>query len=216
MDNAKLILNGKEYDLPVVVGSEGEVGIDITTLRAKSGAITLDSGYGNTGACKSSICFIDGEAGILRYRGYDIADLAEHASFVEVAHLLIYGDLPNPQQLGVFREKLTRHSMLHEDMKKFYEGYPPTAHPMAVLSSMVASLSTFYPKSIVMVPIRTSSGCSPKPRRSRPTLTRSRPGSRRSIRSTNCRTARTSCMMFAIPCEEYKVNDVCASRSTSC
>ena len=113
MDTAKLSLNGKDYDLHVTVGSEGEVGIDITTLRAKSGAITLDSGYGNTGACKSAICFIDGEEGILRYRGYDIADLAESASFVEVANLLIYGELPNPQQLGVFREKLTRHSMIH-------------------------------------------------------------------------------------------------------
>jgi citrate synthase len=147
MEHAKLTLNGKDYDLPVVVGSEGEVGIDISSLRAKTGAITLDSGYGNTGSCKSAICFIDGEKGILRYRGYDIADLADNALFVEVAHLLIYGELPNSQQLASFREKLTRHSMIHEDMKKFYEGFPPTAHPMAVLSSMVASLSTFYPKS---------------------------------------------------------------------
>ena len=209
MDNAKLILNGKEYDLPVVVGSEGEVGIDITTLRAKSGAITLDSGYGNTGACKSSICFIDGEAGILRYRGYDIADLAEHASFVEVAHLLIYGDLPNPQQLGVFREKLTRHSMLHEDMKKFYEGYPPTAHPMAVLSSMVASLSTFYPKvdrdgpdqDIIrlLAKTKTIAAYAYKKSAGQPTIY---PLNELSYCANFLR------MMFAIPCEEYKVNDV--------
>ncbi|MCM2316818.1 MAG: citrate (Si)-synthase, partial [Thermoanaerobaculia bacterium] len=145
MDNAKLILNGKEYELPVVVGTEDEVGIDITQLRAKSGAITLDDGYGNSGSCSSAITFIDGEKGILRYRGYPIEELAENASFTEVCYLLIYGKLPNTNELEAFNNKLTRHSLIHEDMKKFFEGFPSSAHPMAILSAMIASLSAYYP-----------------------------------------------------------------------
>lgn len=144
MGGARLSLDGKDFDFPTVVGSEGEVGIDISTLRAKSNAITLDPGFGNTGSCQSAIAFIDGEQGILRYRGYPIEQLAENASFSEVSYLLIYGELPNRQQLSEWRRKLTYHSMIHEDMKKFFEGFPPTAHPMAILSSMVSSLSTFY------------------------------------------------------------------------
>jgi citrate synthase len=143
---AKLSLDGKDYELPVVVGSEGEVGVDITQLRAKSGAITLDQGYGNTGACESSITFIDGEQGILRYRGYPIEEIAGRAQFSEICHLLIYGHLPNEAELAEFSQRLTRHSLLHEDMKKFFEGYPTSAHPMAMLSSMVASLSAYYPE----------------------------------------------------------------------
>jgi citrate synthase len=142
---ARLSLDGKSYDLPVVVGSEGEVGIDVTQLRAQSGAITLDQGYANTGACESAITFIDGEKGILRYRGYPIEEIAGRAQFTEICYLLVYGHLPNPSELAQFRERLTRHSLLHEDMKKFFESYPPNAHPMAILSSMVASLSTYYP-----------------------------------------------------------------------
>ncbi len=145
MSKAKLILNEKEYELPVVRGTEDEVGIDITKLRAASGAITLDSGYGNTGSCESTITFIDGEKGILRYRGYPIEELAENASFIEVAYLLIYGNLPNQAELESFDELLTRHSLIHEDMKKFFEGFPPSAHPMAILSAMIASLSAYYP-----------------------------------------------------------------------
>jgi len=141
---AKLILDGQELDLPVVVGSEGETGLDITQLRARTGAITLDQGYGNTGACESSITFIDGELGILRYRGYPIEDLAEKADFVEVCYLLIYGELPAARELAEFTSRLTRHTLLHEDMKKFFEGYPGGAHPMAMLSAMVASLSAYY------------------------------------------------------------------------
>lgn len=144
MEGARLSLDGKDYDLPTLVGSEGEVGIDISTLRAKSNAITLDPGFGNTGSCKSAITFIDGDKGILRYRGYPIEQLADHASFSEVSYLLIYGELPNRPQLTEWRRKLTYHSMIHEDMKKFFEGFPPTAHPMAILSSMVSSLSTYY------------------------------------------------------------------------
>src|SRR5579872_547537 len=144
MADAKLMLNGAEFVLPTIVGSEAEIGIDIGALRARSNAITLDPGFGNTGSCKSAITFIDGEKGILRYRGYPIEQLAENASFSEVSYLLIYGELPNRQQLVEWRRKLTYHSMIHEDMKKFFEGFPPTAHPMAILSSMVSSLSTYY------------------------------------------------------------------------
>ncbi|HID24556.1 MAG TPA: citrate (Si)-synthase, partial [Planctomycetaceae bacterium] len=145
MSNAKLILEGKEYELPVVKGTEGEIAIDITKLRAQTGAITLDSGYGNTGSCKSAICFINGEKGVLHYRGYPIEELAENCSFPEVAYLVIYGELPTKQQLEEFETNLRQHSLIREDMKKFYEGYPPTAHPMAILSAMIGSLSTYYP-----------------------------------------------------------------------
>ncbi len=145
MDNAQLTLDGKTYSLPVTKGSEGEVGISIRKLRSESKAVTLDPGYGNTGSCESSITFIDGEKGILRYRGYTIEDLAEYSSFVEVCYLLIYGELPTESQLERFHHKLTYHSMLHEDMKKFFEGYPATAHPMSVLSAMVSSLAAYYP-----------------------------------------------------------------------
>ena len=144
---ATLTIDGQTYELPVTVGSENEVGIDISALRAVSGAITLDSGYANTGSCKSDICYIDGEKGILRYRGYPIEQLAEKAKFPEVAYLLIYGELPTAAQLASFREQLTRHSLIHEDMKKFFEGFRHNAHPMAILASMVTSLSTYYPES---------------------------------------------------------------------
>jgi citrate synthase len=144
MSTAKLILEGKEYEFPTVVGSEGEVGIDISKLRSQSGAITLDIGYGNTGSCESAITFIDGEKGILRYRGIPIEELTE-SRFTEVAYLLIYGHLPSGEELEAWRDKLTRHSLLHEDMKKFFEGFPASAHPMGMLSAMVASLSTYYP-----------------------------------------------------------------------
>jgi len=142
---AKLILDGQEYELPVVIGTEGEKGIDISQLRAHTGAITLDPGYGNTGACESSITFIDGEAGILRYRGYPIEDLAGKARFTEICFLLIFGHLPSSGELERFESRLTHHSLIHEDMKKFFEGFPSSAHPMAMLSSMVASLSAYYP-----------------------------------------------------------------------
>ncbi len=144
MKTAKLTLDDWEVELPVTIGSEGEVGIGIHKLRAETKAITLDSGYGNTGSCESSITFIDGEKGILRYRGYSIEDLAEKATFLEVAFLLIFSKLPSSAQIEAFNLELTRHSLLHEDMKKFFEGYPPAAPPMSVLSTIVASLSAYY------------------------------------------------------------------------
>ncbi len=144
MGVAKLNLDDQEYEFPVIVGSEGELAIHSQALRSQTGAITLDPGYGNTGSCRSAITFIDGEEGILRYRGYPIEQLAERASFVEVCYLLIYGELPTERELEDFRAKLRRHTLIHEDMKKFFEAYPPTAHPMAILSSMISSLATFY------------------------------------------------------------------------
>ena len=143
---AKLILDDKETELPITIGSEGEVGLGISQLRAQTGAITLDPSFASTGACESAITYIDGEKGILRYRGYDIEDLAEHASFPEVCHLLIYGRLPTRPEREEFRTRLTRHSMVHEDMKLMFQGFPQSAHPMVILSAMIASLSAFYPE----------------------------------------------------------------------
>ena len=147
MKTAKFIIDDHELDLPVIVGSEGEVGVNISSIRGKTGAITLDVGFGNTGSCQSAITFIDGEKGILRYRGYSIEDLSANSSFIEVSYLLIYGDLPNVSELEQFEHDLKHHSLIHEDLKKFFENYPPNAHPMSVLSAMVATLSTFYPES---------------------------------------------------------------------
>jgi citrate synthase len=146
MANAKLVLGEKEYEFPVITGSEGEKAFDCQKLRDMTGFVTFDPGYGNTGACASAITFIDGEKGILRYRGYPIEDLAEKASFLDVAHLLIYGELPDAAKRTKWTEQITKHTLIHEDMKKFFEGYPPHAHPMAILAAMFASLSTFYPE----------------------------------------------------------------------
>jgi citrate synthase len=143
---AKLELDGKQYELPVVVGSEGEHAIDISALRSKTGYITLDDGYGNTGSCISNITFIDGEKGILRYRGIPIEELAEHSTFVEVAYLLIWGKLPTRKELSNFSDLLTKNEMLHEDMKFHFEGFPTNAHPMAILSSMINAAGCFFPQ----------------------------------------------------------------------
>ena len=144
MEKAKLILDGVEYELPVRVGSEGEVGVDVRALRKKSGAITYDPGYGNTGSCESAITFIDGEKGILRYRGYPIEQVASSSRFSEVCYLLVYGRLPNQKEYDDFRHRLTHHTLIHEDMKKFFEGYSMTGHPMAILASAVTGMGTYY------------------------------------------------------------------------
>jgi len=145
---AKIELGGKSYEFPVITGTENEKAIDISNLRQDTGYITLDTGYKNTGATTSAITFLDGEEGILKYRGYGIEELAEKASFIEVAYLLIYGNLPTQDQLNHFRDSITKHTLVHEDMKQFFEAYPAKAHPMGVLASMVCSLSTFYPESL--------------------------------------------------------------------
>jgi citrate synthase len=146
-ETAKLILDGKTYELPIITGTENEKAIDISNLRAETGYITLDTGYKNTGATVSKITFLDGEEGILHYRGYPIEQLAEKASFLEVAYLLIYGELPNKEQPYFFENSVTNHTLIHEDLRRIFEAFPTGAHPMGVLSSMLASLSTYYPES---------------------------------------------------------------------
>jgi len=142
-NSAELKINGTSYRLPIVEGSERERGIDISALRNQTGCITLDDGYGNTGSCKSAITFIDGEKGILRYRGIPIEELAEKSTFIEVAHLLIWGHLPNSTELRRFSDLLTENELLHESMKHNFEGFPNTAHPMAILSSMINAAGCF-------------------------------------------------------------------------
>ncbi|HEX6245196.1 MAG TPA: citrate synthase [Polyangiales bacterium] len=145
---AEIKVEDVSYSADVVIGSEGERGIDIGKLRDKTGIVTLDPAFVNTASVKSAITFIDGDKGILRYRGYPIEQLAEKSTFVETAFLLVYGHLPSKAELDAFSTLLTRHSMIHEDMKHFFDGYPGTAHPMAVLSAMICSLSSYYPDAL--------------------------------------------------------------------
>ncbi|MCA6378848.1 MAG: citrate synthase [Cytophagales bacterium] len=145
---AELIINGKSYKLPIVEGTENEIAVDISTLLEDSGAITLDLGYKNTGATKSAITFLDGDKGILRHRGYSIEELASMSSFLEVSYLLIFGELPNKDQLDKFSDDIRRHTMVHEDIKKILDGFPSSSHPMGVLASMFCAQTAFYPESL--------------------------------------------------------------------
>lgn len=147
-DTAKLSIGDTVCELPVMTGTENESAIDISKLRAQTGLITLDEGYVNTGSTTSSITFLDGENGILRYRGYPIETIAANCDFIEMSYLLLYGELPNKEQLDIFREGIRQHTMIHEEMKSFYNGFPRDAHPMAILSSVVGALSTFYQDSL--------------------------------------------------------------------
>jgi len=210
MTTAKIVLDGKELDLPVVVGTEKEVGIDIATLRAKTGAITYDPGYGNTGACSSAITFIDGDQGILRYRGYPIEQIAEQATFVEVCFLLIYGHLPNAQELAEFQTLLNRHSLIHEDMKYILDAYPTGTHPMAILASTIIALSGYYPDTDEPETVRlniarllakspTIAAFAYKKAAGQPFIY---------PRNDLSYTANFLHMMFALPTEPYKVSDV--------
>jgi citrate synthase len=208
MGKAKLIYEGKEYEFPVIVGSEGEKAIVITELRKKTGLITLDPGYANSGSCESAITFIDGEEGILRYRGYPIEQIAERARFTEVCYLLIYGKRPSVEELAKFRDSMTRHTLLHEDMKKFYEGYPPGAHPMAIMAAMVASLSSFYPATEenldlnivrLLAKAKTLAAFAHKKSVGQPFVY---------PRNSLSWPANFLRMMFAVPAEEYEVNPV--------
>ena len=144
-NTARLEVNEKSIDLPLVMGSESEIGIDISKLRSQTKAITLDPGFVNTGSCESGITYLDGENGILRYRGYPIEQLAEKSNFLEVSYLLIYGELPTNQQLNDFEYNVKQHTLLHENFRHIYQAFPKDAHPMAILSSIVCALSTFYP-----------------------------------------------------------------------
>lgn len=147
-DVAKLVYNGSTVELEIVEGTEGERAVDVSQLRTQTGLVTLDPGYGNTGSTKSGITFIDGDSGVLRYRGIPIEELAEQSSFVEVSFLLIHGELPTQSQLDDFTHALTYHTMIHEDMRKVIDAYPATVHPMAILSAMACSLSSFYRETI--------------------------------------------------------------------
>jgi citrate synthase len=144
-NTARLEVNEKSIDLPLVMGSESEIGIDISKLRSQTKVITLDPGFVNTGSCESGITYLDGEKGILRYRGYPIEQLAEKSNFLEVSYLLIYGEMPTNQQLNDFEYNVKQHTLLHEDVRHIYQAFPKDAHPMAILSSIVCALSTFYP-----------------------------------------------------------------------
>ena len=145
---ARIEIDGKSYEFPTTTGSEGERAIDIGKLRDLTGLITLDPGYKNTGSCKSAITFIDGEQGILRYRGYPIEELAEKSNFLEVAYLLIHGELPTAEQYRVWANDIRYHTMLHEDLKRFFSAFPKDAHPMGVCSAVISALSTFYPEDL--------------------------------------------------------------------
>ena len=147
-DVARLEIDGTVYELPIVEGTEGERAIDISRLRASSGLITLDAGYGNTGSALSEITFVDGEEGVLRYRGYPIEELASRSSFLETSYLVLHGELPKRQQLDEFTDHITNHTLLHEKIRNMFGAFPQDAHPMAVTSAVVAALSTFYPDSL--------------------------------------------------------------------
>ena len=210
--SAKLSLpGGKEVTLPVVVGTEDEHAVDIRSLRQDSGYITLDSGYMNTGSTTSAITYLDGEQGILRYRGYPIEELAEHSNFVEVAYLLIHGKLPTQTEREAFGVSLTRHSLIHEDMLHFFAGFPPTSHPMAVISAMVTSLSAYYPDSLdrnssadlhitrLLSKVRTIAAFAYKKSIGQPLMY-----PKNSLRYCG----NFLHMMFAVPSEEYQVSPV--------
>jgi citrate synthase len=191
--NATLSYDGKSYELPVVTGTEAESAVDIAQLRAKSGLITLDSGYANTGACTSNITFIDGEQGILRYRGYPVEELAQRSSFVETAYLLIFGELPTVTQLADFRRMLGEHEFIHEDMLHHFDGFPANAPPMAILSAMINALGCFQPQ--FMQPEDNDHFMEPAARlmsKRRPAIA-SRSAGRSTTRGPNCATRPTCC-----------------------
>jgi citrate synthase len=147
-EKATLVLDGKNYELPVITGTENEKAIDISKLRAQTGYVTFDEGYKNTGCTVSNITYLDGEQGVLRYRGYSIEDLAEKASFTEVCYLLLYGELPTPTQLKDFEYQLTQHTLVHENLMKVFEVFPTGSHPMGQLMTLISGLSSFYPESL--------------------------------------------------------------------
>lgn len=213
-ETVKLILDGKEIVLPVITGSENEKAIDISTLRATTGYITIDPGFKNTGSTQSSITYLDGENGILRYRGYSIEELAENATFLEVAYLLVYGELPNIKELAYFDESITQHTLVHENMKRFFDAFPQGAHPMGMLSSMIASLSTFYPES--QNSNRSVTDIEKTIHRliaKLPTLAAKAYKHNKGLPTMYPRNDLSYCgnflqMMFGLPTQDYKVNDV--------
>ena len=215
-DKAELHYNGNVYQLPIVEGTQNEKALDISRLRSESGLITLDKGFKNTGSTESAITFLNGEEGVLKYRGYSIEDLADKSSFVEVSYLLIYGELPTTEQLESFKEEITNHTLVHEDVKSILDGFPSKSHPMGVLSSLVSSLTAFYPKSLdpnrsasevngtiirLLAKIPTLAAWSYKNRMRQPVIY---PNNSLDYCSNFLR------MMFALPTEEYQINSVVA------
>ncbi len=216
MDDATLRIGDREIDLPVIVGVEGETAVDISALRRELGVTTFDRGFGNTAETKSAITFIDGEKGILRYRGYPIEQLAEHATFLEVAYLLQHGELPTRTELSAFEDSITHHSMLREDMKYLFEAFPHEAHPMQILASAVSALATYYPDALdpkdaesVAISIRrliakvpTMIAWSYKYRVHQPYVY---PSNELDYPSNFLH------MMFSVPAEDYQINDTIAA-----
>ena len=216
-DKAELHYNGNVYQLPIVEGSQNEKALDISRLRGESGLITLDKGFKNTGSTESAITFLNGEQGILKYRGYSIEELAEKSSFVEVSYLLIYGELPTNVQLQSFKKEITNHTLVHEDVKSILDGFPSKSHPMGVLSSLVSSLTAFYPKSLdpnrsaievngtiirLLAKLPTLAAWSYKNRMRQPVIY---PKNSLDYCSNFLR------MMFALPTEEYEINPIIAA-----
>ena len=216
-DKAELHYNGNVYQLPIVEGTQNEKALDISRLRGESGLITLDRGFKNTGSTESAITFLNGEQGILKYRGYSIEELAEKSSFVEVSYLLIYGELPTNVQLQSFKKEITNHTLVHEDVKSILDGFPSKSHPMGVLSSLVSSLTAFYPKSLdpnrsaievngtiirLLAKLPTLAAWSYKNRMRQPVVY---PKNSLDYCSNFLR------MMFALPTEEYEINPIIAA-----
>ena len=212
--NAELKFDGNTYKIPVVQGTENELALDISRLRSESGLITIDRGFKNTGSTESSITFLNGEKGVLQYRGYSIEELAEKSTFTEVAFLLIYGELPTSEQLEMFKESIVKHTLVHEDVKSILDGFPSKSHPMGVLSSLVSSLTAFYPKSLdpnrsveevngtvirILAKLPTLAAWSYKNRTRQPIIY---PKNSLDYCSNFLR------MMFALPTEEYNVNPI--------
>ena len=216
-EKAILKVGDQTIELPIVTGTENEKAIDISSLRANSGLITIDPGYKNTGSTSSAITFLDGEKGVLRYRGYAIEDLAEHSSFLEVAYLLIYGKLPEQADFEDFRQDITQHTLIHEDIKNILDGFPSNSHPMGVLSSLVSSLTAFYPESLD--PNRSANGVDLSIRRlvaKLPTMAAwafkneiGHPANYPDNSLDYC--SNFLKMMFAVPSEEYEVDPVIAN-----
>ena len=215
-DKAELHYNGNVYQLPIVKGTQNEKALDISRLRVESGLITLDKGFKNTGSTESAITFLNGEEGVLKYRGYSIEELADKSSFVEVSYLLIYGELPTTEQLKSFQEEITNHTLVHEDVKSILDGFPSKSHPMGVLSSLVSSLTAFYPMSLdpnrsasevngtiirLLAKLPTLAAWSYKNRMRQPVVY---PKNSLDYCSNFLR------MMFALPTEEYQINPVVA------
>ena len=215
MSTATLKVGDKEIELPIITGSEGEQAVDISKLRGSTGLITLDQGFVNTGSCQSAITFIDGEKGILRYRGYRIEELAEKSTFLEVAYLLMRGELPTATELEDFKQAVTIHTMLHEDFRRFYGGFPKSAHPMAVVSAVTAALSTFYPDSLDPNDPQHVEICTKRLLAKLPTIASY--AYKHSIgqpfmypKNDLGYAANFLRMMFATPCEDYEVDEVIA------